>query len=128
MNDNWVYIMFGFTWLLWKFQISFPFFSIFSQYLAKLSLFVCLFFFLIIIYLSFIYFISNQEWLCSYGVLACVQRGYQAWISGKIRRKNRQLRNYTVLTQAWPLMIGSLFSLSLLYIYIYIHMHLLSSI
>ena len=30
MNDNWVYIMFGFTWLLWKFQISFPFFFFFN--------------------------------------------------------------------------------------------------
>ena len=105
MNENWVYMMFGFTWILWKFQFSFPFFYIFS--VASQTKFFFSFFFL---NLSFIYFISTQGWLCSYGVLAWVQRGYQAWISRKIQRKNCQLINYTKLTQARPLMIGYLFS------------------
>ena len=104
-----------------NFKSHFLFFYIFS--VASQTKF---FFFFFFFNLSFIYFISNQGWLCSYGVLACVQQGHQAWISGKIQRKNRQLRNYTELTQARPLMIGSLsLSLSLCYIYIYIYIYII---
>ena len=96
-----------------NFNSHFLFFYIFS--VAKLSFFFFFFFFLI--YHLFNFFFKLRMALFIW-ILACVQRGHKAWILGKIQRKNRQLRNYTALTQARPLMIGSLFSLSLIYIYV----------
>ena len=117
MNDNWVYIMFGFTWLLWKFQFSFPFFLYFLSSQTKFF-----FFFLFLIYHLFNFFKIKDGFVhMDFGLCAAGTQGLDFRKNTKKKSSAKKLHRTDSSPTAYDWF--SILSLSYIYIYMYVCMY-----